>query len=90
MKTECLPVLLVLGIVLATAAHGKTPTGMFWMIIISRGIAGVGAGGEYPVGATGSAEASDETEFVRKRRGFLVATGNSRDVQLSGKRETNS
>lgn len=37
---------LILGIVLATAAHGKTPSGQFWMMIIGRGVAGFGAGGE--------------------------------------------
>lgn len=37
---------LTLGIVLATAARGKTPTGLFWMLIVSRGVAGFGAGGE--------------------------------------------
>lgn len=38
---------LVLGIVLATAAHGTTRNGMFWMMIIGRGVAGFGAGGEF-------------------------------------------
>lgn len=37
---------LVLGIVLSAAASGTSPTGLFWMLIIARGIAGVGAGGE--------------------------------------------
>lgn len=37
---------LVLGIILSTAANGTSPTGMFWMLIVARGIAGVGAGGE--------------------------------------------
>lgn len=37
---------LVLGLVLATAAHGMTRHGMFWMMIIGRGVAGFGAGGE--------------------------------------------
>lgn len=37
---------LVLGIVLATAAHGTTRNGMFWMMIIGRGVAGFGAGGK--------------------------------------------
>jgi MFS family permease len=37
---------LVLGIVLATAAHGITELGMFWMMIVARGVAGFGAGGE--------------------------------------------
>lgn len=31
---------LVLGIVLATAAHGNSQLGMFWMMIIGRGVAG--------------------------------------------------
>lgn len=46
---------------------------MFWMMIIARGIAGFGAGGEYPVCATSATEAADETVHLRKRRGFLVA-----------------
>lgn len=37
---------LVLGLVLSTAAHGTSIDGMFWMMIIGRGIAGFGAGGE--------------------------------------------
>lgn len=43
------------------------------MMIVGRGVAGFGAGGEYPTCGTGSAEASDETPGVRKRRGILVA-----------------
>ena len=38
-------IFLVLGIVIATASHGKTPLGMFWMMIVGRGVAGFGAGG---------------------------------------------
>ena len=38
---------LVLGIIIATAAHGTTDFGMFWMMIVGRGVAGFGAGGEY-------------------------------------------
>lgn len=36
---------LVLGIILAAAAHGKTELGMFWMIIVGRGVSGFGVGG---------------------------------------------
>lgn len=43
------------------------------MMIVSRGIAGFGAGGEYPVCGTSAAEAADETAKLRKRRGILVA-----------------
>ena len=38
---------LVLGIVLATAAHGNSQLSMFWMMIVGRGVAGFGAGGLY-------------------------------------------
>lgn len=37
---------LVLGIILTTAAHGTSSSGMFWMMIVGRGVAGFGAGGE--------------------------------------------
>lgn len=37
--------ILVLGIALSAGASGLTEDGMFWMLIIARGIAGVGAGG---------------------------------------------
>jgi MFS family permease len=52
-------ILLVLGIALSTASSGVTPTGMLWMMVIARGIAGVGAGGEYPVSGAGAAEATE-------------------------------
>lgn len=47
---------------------------MFWMMIVARGVAGFGAGGEYPVCGTSATEAADETLQLRKRRGILVAT----------------
>lgn len=37
--------ILVLGIALSAGASGLTKDGMFWMLIVARGIAGVGAGG---------------------------------------------
>jgi MFS family permease len=37
--------LLVLGIALSAGASGTTQEGMFWMLIMARGLAGVGAGG---------------------------------------------
>ena len=43
------------------------------MMIVARGIAGVGAGGEYPVSGAGAAEATDESDKYRKRRGFMFA-----------------
>ncbi|KAH8653096.1 major facilitator superfamily domain-containing protein [Tricladium varicosporioides] len=66
-------IFLVLGIIISTAAHGTTQEGLFWMMIIGRGMAGFGAGGEYPTCATGATEAADESKVVRKHRGFLVS-----------------
>lgn len=65
--------ILVLGIALSSGSSGKTATGLFWMMIVARGIAGVGAGGEYPVAGPGAAEATDESSGVRKSRGFIFA-----------------
>ncbi|CAG8053089.1 unnamed protein product [Penicillium salamii] len=73
---------LILGVVLATASHGKSQLGMFWMMTVARGIAGFGAGGEYPVCATSATEAADETAQLRKRRGFLVAVTTDFAVDL--------
>lgn len=64
---------LVVGIVLSAAASGTSPTGLFWMLIVARGVAGVGAGGEYPVSGAGAAEATDESHRYRRHRGFLFA-----------------
>ncbi|KAJ5746841.1 uncharacterized protein N7511_008537 [Penicillium nucicola] len=66
-------VILVLGIALSAGASGVNENGMFWMLIIARGIAGVGAGGEYPVAGAGAVEATDEAPEIRKRRGFIFA-----------------
>ena len=52
------------------------------MMIVVRGIAGFGAGGEYPVCATSATEAADETVQLRKRRGFLVAVTTDFAVDL--------
>ncbi|KAG9524487.1 major facilitator superfamily transporter, partial [Aureobasidium melanogenum] len=66
-------VFLVLGITLATASHGASATSMFWMMIISRGIAGVGAGGEYAVCTAQALEAADGGSSLQKKRGLLTA-----------------
>ena len=53
-------------------------------MIVARGIAGFGAGGESPVCATSATEAADETERLRKNRGFLVASTTDFAVDLVG------
>ncbi|KAF5008059.1 hypothetical protein FDECE_5641 [Fusarium decemcellulare] len=66
-------IILTVGIILSTAASGTTQEGMLWMLVVARGIAGVGAGGEYPVTGAGAMEATDESSGFRKRRGFIFA-----------------
>ena len=52
------------------------------MLVVARGIAGFGAGGEYPVCGTSATEAADETAQLRKRRGFLVAVATDFAIDL--------
>ncbi|KAJ7343107.1 MFS general substrate transporter [Mycena albidolilacea] len=69
-------VLIVLGIVLCTAAHGANGSfhGFLWMFTIARGITGLGVGGEYPSCSTSAAEAANER--MPKQRGpvFILVT----------------
>ncbi|KAJ4328738.1 hypothetical protein N0V84_000741 [Fusarium piperis] len=74
---------LVLGIIIATASHGVTVEGMFWMMVIGRGVAGVGAGGEYAVCTAQAVECADSTETMQKRRGMLVAVATNAAI-ISG------
>ncbi|OAQ60125.1 metabolite transport protein [Pochonia chlamydosporia 170] len=73
---------LVLGLILSTASHGTSVNGMFWMMIIGRGVAGFGVGGEYPTCATSATEAADETLSVRRRRGILTAVATDFSIDM--------
>ncbi|KAL9488248.1 hypothetical protein ACSS6W_000525 [Trichoderma asperelloides] len=66
--------LIVLGGILATAAHGKTPDGMFWMLLVARGIVGFGVGGEYPAASTSSSEAANERVLEKRGTVFILVT----------------
>ncbi|KAI9303786.1 major facilitator superfamily domain-containing protein [Cunninghamella echinulata] len=66
--------LVCLGIILATASSGVTPTGLIWMLIISRGITGCGVGGEYPCSSVTAGEAAEESG--RSRGFWLIVSGN--------------
>lgn len=45
--------------------------GLLWMMIISRGILGVGVGGEYPCSSVSAGESADEVA-PGKRGGLFV------------------
>lgn len=69
--TTCL---LILGSILATAAKADTVQGMFWFLVVARGVVGVGLGGEYPASSTSALEGADDR--LAKRRGpvFIMVT----------------
>ncbi|KAG7700891.1 hypothetical protein KL951_001006 [Ogataea haglerorum] len=66
--------MIVIGTILATAAHGTTTEGMFWMMIVARGITGFGVGGEYPASSTAASESTNEA--TRKRGGLFILVTN--------------
>ncbi|KAL7790802.1 major facilitator superfamily domain-containing protein [Trichoderma ceciliae] len=66
--------LIVFGGVLATAAHGVTIDGMFWMLTVARGVVGFGVGGEYPAASTSSSEAANERVLSKRGPIFILIT----------------
>ncbi|KAJ9303574.1 hypothetical protein DTO217A2_6971 [Paecilomyces variotii] len=66
--------MIVIGGILATAAHGVTINGMFWMMTIARGIIGFGTGGEYPASSTSASEAANELSLKRRGPTFIMVT----------------
>lgn len=63
--------LVILGAALSAASSGKTATGLLWMMIIARGVIGVGVGGEYPCSSVSAGESADEVA-PGKRGGLFV------------------
>ncbi|KAF3984953.1 hypothetical protein FT663_05459 [Candidozyma haemuli var. vulneris] len=74
-------VFLVFGTVLCAAAHGKTVNGMFWMLIIFRGVTGFGIGAEYPSCSVSTNEAANEAV---KRRGGVFCMVTNLPLSLGG------
>lgn len=66
--------MIVIGGILATAAHGKTIEGMFWMMTVARGIIGFGTGGEYPASSTSASEAANEHALKNRGPIFILVT----------------
>ncbi|WVQ97051.1 hypothetical protein IAU59_004161 [Kwoniella sp. CBS 9459] len=68
--------LIVVGGILATASSGSTPAGLLWMLTVSRGMVGVGVGGEYPACSTSASESANE-KFGRDRGKVLLSSPTS-------------
>jgi MFS family permease len=64
--------LIVLGGILATASHGVTIDGLFWMLTVSRGIVGFGAGTSHnPLSARASIQLfprRENEQLIHRRR----------------------
>ncbi|OQD77916.1 hypothetical protein PENDEC_c002G01153 [Penicillium decumbens] len=67
-------VMIVVGGILATASHGVTINGMFWMMTVARGIVGFGAGGEYPASSTSASEAANDLTPKHRGPAFIMVT----------------
>ncbi|KAI8990310.1 major facilitator superfamily domain-containing protein [Pilobolus umbonatus] len=61
--------LVIVGAAFSAASYGTTVDGLLWMMIVARGILGVGVGGEYPCSSVSAGESADEVS--PGRRGFL-------------------
>lgn len=66
--------MVVLGCTMATAAHGVTTLGMFWMLTVARGVVGFGAGGEYPAASTSASESANERSLKNRGPTFILVT----------------
>jgi MFS family permease len=74
--------LVILGAALSCASSGVTVNGLLWMMIISRGILGVGVGGEYPCSSVSAGESADEVAPGR-RGGLFIMVKKDRDHTTS-------
>lgn len=66
---------IIIGSIIAACAKGTPDSKLFWMLIIARGISGVGIGGEYPTSAAAAMEAAEERlSGDRKYVPFICST----------------
>ncbi|KAH8988923.1 major facilitator superfamily domain-containing protein [Lactarius akahatsu] len=68
--------LIVLGATLCTAAHGAhgSAKGLFWFLTFSRGLTGIGVGGEYPAASASATESANEQMLSKRGPVFVMVT----------------
>ncbi|KAL1925980.1 hypothetical protein VTP01DRAFT_7176 [Rhizomucor pusillus] len=64
----------ILGAALSAASSGTTPTGLLWMMVVARGVLGVGVGGEYPCSSVSAGESADDVAPGRRGALFVMVT----------------
>ncbi|KAI8093069.1 major facilitator superfamily domain-containing protein [Halteromyces radiatus] len=67
-------ILVILGAALSAASSGATPTGLLWMMVVTRGLLGVGVGGEFPCSSVSAGEASDTLKPSKRGALFTLVT----------------
>ncbi|KAJ5235381.1 Glycerophosphoinositol permease 1 [Penicillium citrinum] len=60
--------MIVIGGILATASHGVTINGMFWMMTVAR------TGGEYPASSTSASESANDLTLKHRGPAFIMVT----------------
>ncbi|KAF4452367.1 GIT1-Glycerophosphoinositol transporter also able to mediate low-affinity phosphate transport [Fusarium austroafricanum] len=65
---------IVVGGILAIAAHGTTIDGMFWKLTVARGGVGFGTGGEHPASSTSAFESANERALSNQGLIFILVT----------------
>ncbi|KAI9490886.1 major facilitator superfamily domain-containing protein [Zychaea mexicana] len=73
-------VLVILGAAMSAASSGVTPTGLLWMMVVSRGVLGVGVGGEYPCSSVSAGESADDVAPGKRGALFVLVTNFVIDV----------
>lgn len=66
--------MIILGLIICTAANGVTIGGMFWMLTIGRGVTGYGTGGEYPASSTSASESANAYSLKQRGTLFILVT----------------
>ncbi|ORZ20705.1 major facilitator superfamily domain-containing protein [Absidia repens] len=67
-------VLVILGAAMSAASSGVTSEGLLWMMVISRGVLGVGVGGEYPCSSVAAGESADSVSPGNRGKLFVMVT----------------
>ncbi|CAO3591673.1 unnamed protein product [Absidia cylindrospora] len=67
-------VLVILGAAMSAASSGITSEGLLWMMVISRGVLGVGVGGEYPCSSVAAGESADSVSPGNRGKLFVMVT----------------
>lgn len=76
----------ILGAALSAASSGTTPTGLLWMMVVARGVLGVGVGGEYPCSSVSAGESADDVAPGRRGALFVMVIALSLSLFFSRER----